>query len=668
MYQHLNTRKRHLAAAIALASVSAASAAETGVSVADEKDQKIEMIQVVGQATGGLDNLITLEKIENLQANNLGDLFKLDATISAGGPTPLSQKVYIRNIGEDAINITIDGAELSAGVFHHSGRVLLEPELLKQVEIEAGTGSAAAGFGALGGALRFTTKDPEDLLRLGQNVGAFVKSAYHSNGEGWKNTVSLYGQDDRGVFSGMVSFTKADMNNLEDANGDLLDGTESDRELGYVKLVANISPEQYLSLSYEKLEEEGDILYKPEWILGDNPNDNWISPTKGTRDTVIFNYGFDSVDNDLLDFSVNLYKTESEHERIYDAKGYYGDVLGRVETLGATIKNTSVLGNHKLTLGINYRDDDAELEESVEGEDGKVKALFIQDVAEVTDKLTITAGLRYDDYELNDWQNQKISDSAVSPNLSANYKITDSLHLSAGYAEAIRGAEIVDAYKINANFNDPDLKAQKGKNKEIGLDYYGGNFHLAAGIYRTEIKDVLGSPVPWSKVVINLEDEIEIDGFYLKGDFQFDRLTLSASYHNSDSEAGGQDVVRYVYGSTGTSIGDTLALSMDYAFTENWQAGWIAEFVKGMHNLDVEVAGSPLELDKPGYGVHDIYVKWTGLEDDRLAVSLTVKNVLDKQYIDHASAEDYRSNPGYSAVSGHPEPGRDIYLSASLKF
>lgn len=669
MYQNLNTRKRHLAAAIALAGISATSVAETVTSVPEEKDKEIEMIQVIGEATGGLDRLITLDQIETMQANNLGDLFKVDATISAGGPVGLSQKIYVRNTGEDALNISIDGAEVSAGVFHHSGRVLIEPELLKQVEIEAGTGTATAGNGALGGAVRFTTKDPADLLTGSNNFGALVKSTYYSNGEGWKNTVSLYGQDSGGIFSGLVSLTQSDQNNLEDADGNLLTGTEAKRDLGYAKVVANISEEQYLSLSYEKLEEKGDIHMRPEWIGGAR---NPLYPIEGTRETVIFNYGFDSTNNDLIDFSVNAYQTESEQYQDRSAFGY--TVLGGVETNGATIKNESKIGNQTLTFGLNYRDDSSWLEEISEVEEGEVKAFFVQDVIELTEKLTVSAGLRFDDYDMNDWQDKDFSDNALSPNISANYKVSDSLHLSAGYAEAIRGVEIVDSYRLGYYFNSEDLEAEEAQSIELGLDYYGENFHIAFGAYKTTIDNVFGhfyvrnSMGRWETWTTNLDDELETEGFYLTADYQYGNLTVLASLHAADTEAGGQIATRYEYGSNATSIGDTFALTLDYAFNDNLNAGWTAEFVKGIHNIDITVDGEDISTDKPGYGTHDLYVKWTGLEQDRLSISLTVKNVFDKLYLSHASTEDFTGNPGYDMIRGHNEPGRDISLSASLRF
>jgi len=99
------------------------------------------------------------------------DVFRNETSVNVGGSVGISQKLYVRNVGEDLLNITVDGAEIAEAVFHHAGRVTVEPELLKRVEVEAGAGSAAAGPGALGGSVKFTTKDPKDLLKEGKNIG-----------------------------------------------------------------------------------------------------------------------------------------------------------------------------------------------------------------------------------------------------------------------------------------------------------------------------------------------------------------------------------------------------------------------------------------------------------------------------------------------------------------
>ena len=55
------------------------------------------------------------------------------------------------------------------------------------------------------------------------------------------------------------------------------------------------------------------------------------------------------------------------------------------------------------------------------------------------------------------------------------------------------------------------------------------------------------------------------------------------------------------------------------------------------------------------------------MSDDRLVFNLTLKNLFDKQYLDHASNEDFENIPGYEGVRGSYEPGRELRLGVALR-
>ena len=547
---------------------------------------------------------------------------------------------------------------------------VFEPELLKQVEVEVGAGSAAAGPGALGGSVRFTTKDPEDLLKPGEQAGALLKSGYYSNGDSVKNSATVFGSTElssngQRALSGLISIVDANFNNLEDGNGDEIPGTESERRLGYAKVVSDITDTQTLALSYESLREEGDILYRPELIESAR---NAVEPTSGERDTYILNYGLDTA-SDAVDFSVNLYQTKLRQDREFRGINYFGSV----ETVGTTIQNKSRIDDHQLIYGINYREDKSKLHDISTDpfdfdETGNVKGVYIQDIVQVSKALTVTAGIRYDDYYLKDVNDQTIEDDGYSPNLSANYELTPELSISAGYAEALRGAEIKDSFKLSSSSNEADLKAEKAKNLELGADFNRGGFKAAVGLYQATIENPIGGALPWSRVYENLDDNIETRGYFATVGYAADGLLLNAGFNSARSELDGDTVTRYQYSSSGISIGDTLVLEASYEFTPFLSAGWNAEFVSDINNIDLELAGEDISADKPGYAVHDIYAQWQPMKNDLLTLALTVKNLFNKQYLSHASVEDFTGNPGYESIAGSPEAGRDIRFTASVRF
>jgi len=91
--------------------------------------------------------------------------------------------------------------------------------------------------------------------------------------------------------------------------------------------------------------------------------------------------------------------------------------------------------------------------------------------------------------------------------------------------------------------------------------------------------------------------------------------------------------------------------------------GWQGRFVQAVDSLHTGVG----TLNKPGYGVHDLYAQWAALPDERLVLNLTLKNVFDKQYLDHASNEDFERIPGYEGVRGSYESGRELRLGVALR-
>lgn len=626
----------------------------------------LKELKVEGRAINELDQTVTDTEIEQRQATDLEELFRGESEVSAGGPVAMGQKLYVRNIGEDSLNVTIDGAEQAGAVFHHAGRISVEPELLKRVEVEAGAAGATAGPGALGGSVRFETKDPSDLLADDETLGAMLKSTYSSNGDSIRNSATVYGQTSSKKLGAMFHFSDANRDNLKDGNGDEIGGTESEEQLGFAKVTAVLSPSTDMSISHERVEENGNMPYKPEWKVGPK---NVPEPTEGNRETTTFNLSHFDLDSDLINSRVVLYHTKNEQEREYRGTAYDG----YVETVGLTLENTSFINDHELIYGVNYRDDksfqnDVDTAPYTFSEKGQVKGIYLQDNFQMTNALTLLAGVRYDLYELEDVNGQEFSEGGLSPNVGVVYQLTDRLDVTANYAQALRGPEIKDSFKLSSSSNDANLEAETAYNTEVGINYQHNAWMVGAGVYHSEIKDLIGTPLPWSKVYENLDRTIETNGFYLDVNYQMNRLNAGLHFHTAESEADGQTVTRYVYGSTANSIGDTLILNLDYQFTDNFVAGWSTEIVQDLNDIQLTVGSDSLTIDKPGYTVHGLYARWQPLGTDRLTLALAVKNLFDEQYINHASTADYTANAGWADVSGAPSSGRDVRLSAALKF
>ena len=93
-------------------------------------------------------------------------MFKNQTSVNVGGSVSNAQKIYLRGVEDANVNITVDGARQNVNLFHHQGRMNVDPDLLKQVEVEAGPAAADQGYAALGGSVAFTTKDADDFSTL----------------------------------------------------------------------------------------------------------------------------------------------------------------------------------------------------------------------------------------------------------------------------------------------------------------------------------------------------------------------------------------------------------------------------------------------------------------------------------------------------------------------
>ncbi|MBX2808851.1 MAG: TonB-dependent receptor [Cellvibrionaceae bacterium] len=664
-----------LAVAVAPSVVFADDAEVQGHKV-QSQEHRIQLLQVVGQAGAGREPVITQAALENQQADDLDDIFRAEPAITAGGAVGMSEKIYVRGIGEDILSITVDGAEQANAVFHHAGRIALEPELLKRVDVEAGAGSATAGPGALGGAVKFTTKDPADLLQPGKPVGALLKTGVASKGDANKTSVTLFAQDSAERLGAMVSFVQSKVDNLEDGNGAEIIGTESDQALAYTKVVANITDEQYLSLSYENIKEAGDVLYRPEWVASAL---NVAEPTEGERNTLTLNYGFTSDTSDDVDLFLTIYTTDYFQSRAEQSLFRYE---GAVNSSGLNLQNTSHIAKHTLIYGLNYRDDKSYLDDAVNYDDvvdngaapvyqrfeetGSVQGIYLQDRFYLTKHLSLSAGLRYDEYTLNDEAGLAFSASGFSPNISAHYAINNQWAVSAAYAQALRGPEVEDAFRVSSSDNDANLEAETANTSEWAVDYQHQGLAFSAGVFKTRIANAILRNPPWSTTVTNLDQDIKTAGYFFNLRYTQNTLDVTAKYLSADTQVEGQTATRYVYGSKATRIGDTLVFTLDYRINDRWQAGWLAEIVRGINDIYQQVGGESLRLDKKGYSTHDIYLRWLPRESDRFALTFSIDNLFDRHYLSHASIENYEANAGYQGIRGSPEPGRDIGLTASL--
>ena len=715
---HLTTKLSPLALAISLTLTSVSSYgyadSKTSEEIAEITTDKtaIESIAVVGATTN---TLITPEDLEKYQAKDLADIFRFTPSVTVGGSLGVAQKIYVRGLEDTILNVTVDGAPQTSSLFHHIGRVSLEPELLKSVEIQSGAGEATAGIGAIGGAIRFKTNDADDLLKNGQQFGGSVKASYFSN-DGHKESIALYGKvtDSVGV---LASYVNVSNDNKEDGSGDEIYGTAADQTLAFIKVNAELTDNQNLTFSYEKRDENGAFAKNSNWGAGvDEPlYDSW-----GERETIVLNHAWYL--NDFVNLETTIYNTESSFKRelfTWDAS---------IKTVGFDIRNTSDLGDHSVTYGVEHKNDEvhAQSYEDFAGlydEEAKVTAFYAQDHWQVNDDLLVSFGVRHDSYKLDHeaqdviwvktdgvWDIEKDANGTpitssnafkidkqdgVSVNAGFVYNITDELKFSAGYAQALRGRQIADAFTLGEVTHNENLEPEEVVNKELGLQYNDGTFIFEVSAYLSTINDVVFDDFKGSEGVFyeNIGD-LETKGIEIVAGYQADNFDVLISYNTNDVELNNTsfvwpdaadasgfstvaldniDLSGYEYNGLGTPVGDSINVSFNYDVTNDLSMGFNFNYVDSVNDIDVFYRSIELgwvdeleTVDKPSYQVFDAFVRYE--LNDNVKMGLTIQNLFNETYLNHGSVADYGHIEGYETIVGINEAGRDIRLSVSYTF
>lgn len=650
-------------------------------------------ITVVGALT---DVAIDREEIELTQANDLTDLFRTVPSVAVGGSLGIAQKIYVRGLEDSLLNVTIDGAPQRGTLFHHVGRVTIEPELLESVEVQAGAGEATSGFGAVGGAIRFRTRNPVDLLKDGRDYGAIAKAGWFSN-DGYKLSGTVYARlfGDVGILGSVVH---VDRDDFRDGDGSTLRGTGARQQLRFVKLGGELGGGHRLTLSYEHRDEEGEFGQRPNWPARVTDR---LFPVEGKRQTAIANYGLATAAG--VDIEATGYWTRSVFTQDrYDRWGLYG---AEIESFGFDARARIRRAGHDVTVGAEYRDDRVASEylgdpamwqpwawDRAIGrfeETGSLMGVYIQDRWRVVEPLLLSFGARYDAYDVDLVTYRDGTDSdGFSINGGATLDIAPGLSLNAGYAEAFRGKEIGDAFTLEKRPGrqslSPTLRPERVENIEGGVKYALDGITASAVYYRTTINDVIldqlgrtfSQPQQDAVFYENIGD-FQAEGFELRAGYRTGPFSIDGYYNHYDSRLNGNRIEGYEQIALGNSVGDNWAINAGY--DPSPALGFRATVTTYQDLNDIEVLFRESELgfidgtrfiDKPGYTVVDLFARFQPFGTDTVELQAAVYNLFDTQYRAHASVGDYAQlgEPDYAIVQGLPEPGRNVRLTAAFRF
>ncbi|BAZ93526.1 TonB-dependent receptor [Thiohalobacter sp. COW1] len=623
---------------------------------------------------------VGLEELERKQVQKLSDALKDVPGVSfGGGPRAVAEEPNIRGLSGSRILITVDGARqnFTSG---HKGRVFIEPELLKSVEVMRGPGSALYGSGALGGVIAMTTKDASDFLMPGDRFGVRLKTGFQDANSDKLGTGIAFGRlDVGGGLEYLASVTRRSADDIRLGGGEVLDDSAEASWAGLAKLKWTPTPFQHISLSRQYSFDTGEVPAQADTrtsataVLTDRE-------TEVSIDRLTWRY--ERPDDPWLNFDLSAYNTEQTlREKRIGTNGRLDAI--DFDTRGLELRNSSRLEHggdirHRFSYGLEYYRDRMSSREGTSSNDAFPDAMadfvgiYLQDEIDLDGTRlgdwVLIPGLRYDRYESRSDRARAIgvadetTANHVSPRLGLVYQATDWMNLTLNYSQAFRAPNFQEFYISGNHFGannfqpNPELDPERlAHGLEAGVRIRRNDLleprdrlRLRASLYRNEYEDFIDSIVTTTVSTFDNISEARIRGTELEADYYSPTLDLDASLALTVTHGDNRTDGEPLSGIPGHSL--TLNLRK-YIASWGVSVGWRGAFHQRQDRVPT---GAP---ETPGYSVHDLYLTWLPLVPqavDDMQLNLGVDNVFDKEYRPH--------------LSTLPAVGRNVKVSLSLQF
>jgi hemoglobin/transferrin/lactoferrin receptor protein len=468
----------------------------------------------ISDITGSV-SVVTAREIEFQGASNLGEVFRdLPGVALEGGPRANAEFVNVRGLSGPRVLLIVDGARQNFLGGHRSS-LLVDPEMLKQVELLRGPASALWGSDAVGGVVVLSTKDAQDFLRPGERLAGRLRvSAESNNGE----------QLGSGILAGRLGDLDAVFSLSERSAGDYRDG--AGERIAHTALDASARLAKLSWLPAGSPHALGLIrqAFVQDSVSPSNPATE-VTDTNPlidrTNDTTywIGRYAFldEGGEGWLRAANINAYRDELRirEDRVGEPRNdrtfFQTDGASAALTVPAALGVAGAAAAETLfTFGLDgFRDqsratrDGAPRPQFPDAERALIGG-FVQ--AEIpVGALAVVPGLRHDRYRARSRQDDsaEVRESATSGKLGLVYTLREGVKLRASVNEAFRAPGLSEIYAAGQHFlgNDfvpnPNLRPEKARNWELGfsLDLPGwaeGHEALLSGsVYRNRVRDFI---------------------------------------------------------------------------------------------------------------------------------------------------------------------------------
>lgn len=469
----------------------------------------------------------------------------------------------------------------------------------------------------------------------------------------------------------LVSLSHKNSGNYETGDGLKEEYTDDNYINGLFKGSVEVGDTGKLHMTLQRYADHHILPTSPDSAVGSS---SVIVKRKTRQTSGVLGYDYFSDDSDLVDAKVNFYGTNTN---IYESRLDQIRLDERdLTTLGVEGSNTARfdLGGRDLavTLGGEVFEDSqtgrrggAETPGLYPDADMLISGFYLDNQFDVTDALQLTAGLRYDTFDLSADGQRGRTDSAVSPRFSASYRVTGWMQPYVSYAEAFNAPSLSQLYNSGLHFAipgptpdnyfvpNPDLDAEKAKTWEFGTNFKADriltdrdSLRAKVAVFRNEVTDYIeqSTSIAAGTTTSSNLPEAEIKGF--EAELHYDTGVVFAGLATSVLRGENSETGEYL----SNIQGDKLSLSGGYRLEDHdLELGGRATMVKGQDRVPTDTA------KRGGYTRLDLFARWdASTYVDGLNVNFGIDNLLD---------QTYRTSDAIIY-----EPGRNVKISASMKF
>lgn len=609
-------------------------------------------------------SIVGPEEIERRVPSKVDDLISdIPGVEMTGGPRRAAQDIVIRGLGGTRVVTTIDGARNSfdAG---HKGRIFIDPDLLKQVEVLKGSASALRGSGAIGGVLALTTKDAADYLEDGESYALRGKYGYSSAVRENLYSTTMAARPVRELDL-LANFSYRDGGTMRQGGGSELAYSEEDLRSGLFKVGLTPADNHRVTLSHQIARDNAKVPLNADaafTLTSSYPTRRYIDVQ-----TTTLGYGYRDPAGGLINPNMVVYQN-----RFNVTDDYFANTSNTnrhdvtdLMTTGLDVYNTSNFsgfGEHAVTYGVEYFRDDqvgyrnGSIRPGYPRAKQDVYGFYLQD--EITfGAFSLIPGVRYDGYQQEADASAEREETKLSPRLGAIWRALPWMSVVGSYAQGFRAPSLTELYISGAHqppqqfVPNPNLRPEKTETFEGGLrfkfdDVFTSRDRLrfAGTVFRTDAENFIDTVSTTTTVTYRNITQAQIDGAELEATYDLPRAFAGVGIARirGENETSGQPI-NSIPADKLTLVAGGKAPEYDLVY------GVRSQFVAEQDRVDTTSTTSKTG----GYAIHGIFASWVP-SDSRLSgfrLDVGIDNIFDKAYRRHNTVLYEEGRDLHGAVS-----------------